>query len=120
MTAKKGKWTIDSDGLWVSFLVEDRAVAQKAIADMVTDKLYDVTVKQHKNIRSRNANNYFHALVNEIANKTGMSDKKVKRDLDARTSFSKLKIQGELAEGIFMVDIIRQGVKNEGIQSILS
>lgn len=55
-----------------------------------------------------------------ISSKEVYYPKKVKRDLDARTSFSKLKIQDELTEGIFMVDIIRQGVKNEGIQSILS
>ena len=55
-----------------------------------------------------------------ISSKEIYYPKKVKRDLDARTSFSKLKIQSELTEGIFMVDIIRRGLKNESIQSILS
>lgn len=46
--------------------------------------------------------------------------KKVRRDFDARTSFSTLKLQSELTNGIFMLDIIRQDLKNESIQSILS
>lgn len=46
--------------------------------------------------------------------------KKVRRDFDARTSFSTLKLQSELTNGIFMLDIIRKDLKNESIQSILS
>lgn len=41
----------------------------------------DITVRKHRNIRSKNANSYFHVLVNKIANETGESDEEVKTRL---------------------------------------
>lgn len=38
----------------------------------------DIEVRKHRNIRSKNANSYFHVLVNKIAAETGESDEEVK------------------------------------------
>ena len=38
----------------------------------------DIEVRKHRNIRSKNANSYFHVLVNKIAAETGESDDEVK------------------------------------------
>ena len=38
----------------------------------------DIEIKKHRNIRSKNANAYFHVLVNKIAGETGESDEDVK------------------------------------------
>lgn len=46
--------------------------------DQLKDKDLDIEIKQHREIRSKNANAYFHVLVNKIANETGESDDAVK------------------------------------------
>ena len=38
----------------------------------------DIEIRKHRNIRSKNANSYFHVLVNKIAGETGESDEEVK------------------------------------------
>lgn len=46
--------------------------------DKLKDKVLDIVIKEHREIRSKNANAYFHVLVNKIANETGESDEAVK------------------------------------------
>ncbi len=46
--------------------------------DQLKDKDLDIEIKQHREIRSKNANAYFHVLVNKIAGETGESDEAVK------------------------------------------
>ena len=46
--------------------------------DQLKDKDLDIEIKQHREIRSKNANAYFHVLVNKIAAETGESDEEVK------------------------------------------
>ena len=46
--------------------------------DQLKDKDLDIEIKQHREIRSKNANAYFHVLVNKIANETMESDEAVK------------------------------------------
>ena len=46
--------------------------------DQLKDKDLDIDIKQHREIRSKNANAYFHVLVNKIANETMESDEEVK------------------------------------------
>lgn len=49
--------------------------------DRLAEKDLDVEIKQHREKRSRNANAYFHVLVNKIAGETGESDEAVKTRL---------------------------------------
>ena len=49
--------------------------------DQLKDKELDIEIKQHREIRSKNANAYFHVLVNKIALETGESDEAVKNRL---------------------------------------
>lgn len=49
--------------------------------DRLNDQDLDVEIKQHREKRSRNANAYFHVLVNKIAGETGEADEAVKTRL---------------------------------------
>ncbi len=49
--------------------------------DKLKDKDLDIEIKQHREKRSKNANAYFHVLVNKIAGETGESDDAVKTRL---------------------------------------
>ena len=49
--------------------------------DQLMDKDLDVEIKQHREIRSKNANSYFHKLINMIAAETGEADEEVKTRL---------------------------------------
>ncbi len=49
--------------------------------EQLKDQLLDVEIKRHREKRSRNANAYFHILVNKIAAATGQSDSAVKKHL---------------------------------------
>ena len=53
--------------------------------DQLQDKELDIEIKQHREKRSRNANAYFHVIVNKIAGETGESDEAVKTS-SARTA----------------------------------
>lgn len=65
----KSKWSIDSDGMWISFLVPERSkIAAQTLVSSFTDKLFDLTVKRHREKRSLDANAYCWLLINEIAN----------------------------------------------------
>ncbi len=55
-----------------------------------------------------------------LSSKDRYYPQKVQRDIDARNAFSELKMQNEITEGVFMLDVMRQELKNESIQSILS
>lgn len=63
---QKAKWHEDSDGLWISFNVNDRIAAIKA-AQEVQDKLFDIEVKLHKKKRSLDANAYMWTLLDKLA-----------------------------------------------------
>lgn len=49
--------------------------------DQLQGKELDVEIKQHREKRSKNANAYFHVLVNKIAGETGEPDEAVKTRL---------------------------------------
>lgn len=55
-----------------------------------------------------------------ISSKEIYFQKKSERDSNARNEFSTMKIQNEFRDGLFMLDIIRQELKNESIQRTLS
>ena len=66
---KEGKWSVT-------------LVTENKINGDVFDELAkvdcDIEIRKHRNIRSKNANSYFHVLVNKIAGETGESDEEVK------------------------------------------
>ena len=67
----------DRDGNWViSFTTKDRFDGNKF--DELAKVDCDIDIRKHRNIRSKNANSYFHVLVNKIAGETGESDEEVK------------------------------------------
>lgn len=67
----------DRDGNWViSFTTRDRFDGDKF--DELAKVDCDIEIKKHRNIRSKNANSYFHVLVNKIAGETGESEEEVK------------------------------------------
>lgn len=49
--------------------------------DQLRDKDLDVEIREHREKRSKNANAYFHVLVNKIARETGESNEAVKKRL---------------------------------------
>ena len=49
--------------------------------DNLKDRELDIDIRRHYNKRSKNANDYFHVLVNKIAAATGDSDDRVKQRL---------------------------------------
>mgnify|MGYP002624280617 FL=1 len=68
----------DRDGKhWViSFTTEGKVDGDKF--DELAKVDCDIEIKKHREIRSKNANAYFHVLVNKIAGETGESDEEVK------------------------------------------
>lgn len=64
------------DGNWVVSFVTSFDFREKF--DQLKDAELDIEIKKHRNIRSKNANSYFHVLVNKIAAETGESDEEVK------------------------------------------
>jgi hypothetical protein len=70
----------DRDGNWViSFTTKDRFDGDKF--DELAKVDCDIDIRKHRNIRSKNANSYFHVLVNKIATALGSSDEEVKKQL---------------------------------------
>ena len=53
----------------------------RADFDRLKGKPLDIEIKQHREKRSKDANAYFHVLVNKIAAETGESDSQVKQRL---------------------------------------
>jgi hypothetical protein len=68
----------DRDGKhWiVTFTTENRINGD--VFDELAKVDCDIEFRKHRDIRSRNANAYFHVLVNKIAAETGESDEQVK------------------------------------------
>ncbi len=66
----------DGTGWIVTFFTKDRIDGDKF--DALSQVDCDIEIKKHRNIRSKNANSYFHVLVNKIASETGESDEEVK------------------------------------------
>ena len=66
----------DGSGWIVTFFTTDRIDGDRF--DELSKVDCDIEIKKHRNIRSKNANSYFHVLVNKIAAETGESDEEVK------------------------------------------
>ena len=68
--------TREGDGWVVSFITRERMDGNRF--DELAKVDCDIEIRKHRNIRSKNANSYFHVLVNKIAGVTGESDEEVK------------------------------------------
>ena len=66
---KEGKWS-------VTIITENKINGD--VFDELAKVDCDIEIRKHRNIRSKNANSYFHVLVNKIAAETGESDEEVK------------------------------------------
>jgi len=67
----------DRSGNWViSFTTKEKMDGDRF--DELAKYDCDIEIKKHRNIRSKNANSYFHVLINKIAAETGESDEEVK------------------------------------------
>lgn len=62
----KAKWTIDMDGEWLMLRV-GRKEAARVCSEMNPDKPYDVSVSEHRERRSLNANRYMWQLCAKLA-----------------------------------------------------
>lgn len=76
----KARWSQDSDGLWfcVRALIPHKAVA--ACDEVKADKVYDLDVKEHRNRRSLNANNYLWVLLEKLAEVMGAENPQITKD----------------------------------------
>lgn len=66
MLSSKARWMQDSEGVWLSFLTS-RQEASETLDGMQEGKTYTITVKEHKERRSLDANAYFWVLVGKLA-----------------------------------------------------
>ena len=66
---KEGKWS-------VTIITENKINGD--VFDELAKVNCDIEIRKHRNIRSKNANAYFHVLINKIAAETGESDEEVK------------------------------------------
>lgn len=66
MQTNKARWQRDSDGTWICFLTDQRT-AGEVCSSIEPGKTYDVTVKEHKDRRSKDANAYCWTLLDKLA-----------------------------------------------------
>lgn len=111
----KGYRADDSYFSFANAFLNNTISLQKLNAAMKLGKLGEQIV-----LKSEKSFSNIHFVKSHIAQKDLYYPKKAKRDSDARNSFAKLKIQNDLTDGIFMLDIIRKELNNESLQSALS
>lgn len=73
--------------------------------DQLKDKWLDVEIKQHRDRRSKDANAYFHVLINKIAMETKESDEEVKTRL-----VQEYGVLDRLENGLIMGFMLLQGI----------
>lgn len=62
----KAKWSLDSEGCWLSILVQNRPAVQQFVATK-KDKLYSAELKEYRERRSLDANAYAWLLIGKLA-----------------------------------------------------
>lgn len=72
MLTNKARWMQDSEGVWLSFLVS-RQDAAETLDGMQDGKTYSVTVKEHRERRSLDANAYCWVLLDKLAGKLSIA-----------------------------------------------
>lgn len=95
---RKARWQLDSDGYWLMLNVGKDAC--QFCSEMKPDKKYDAELKEHREKRSNDANNYFWVLCGKLANKVGIPKEDVYRELirDIGDNFEILPIRNEAVE----------------------
>ena len=68
----------DRHGNWIISFVTPNRINGDVFDELAQYDCCDIEIRKHRNIRSKNANAYFHVLVNKIAQETGQSDDEVK------------------------------------------
>lgn len=61
--------------------IKVQSILVALMQDLDNKKSYDITIQQHREKRSLNANAYFHLLVNKIAKKLNEKDDEIKKKL---------------------------------------
>lgn len=74
----RARWTQDNDGFWLCLRVKIPTVARQFV-ETVKDKLYDATIKTHRERRSNDANAYYWELCDKLSEKIGVSKEKIYR-----------------------------------------
>ena len=80
----KSRWSMDSDGLWVSLLCakESSQSARRVVKEMeVSQKEYAAELKPYKPKRSLEANAYCWVLLDKLAEKTNIPKTEIYRNL---------------------------------------
>ena len=72
MLTNKVRWMQDSEGVWLSFLVS-RQDAAETLDGIQDGKTYSVTVKEHRERRSLDANAYCWVLLDKLAGKLSIA-----------------------------------------------
>ena len=91
----------DREGNWVISFTTTSKIDGDVFDDLASYECCDIEIRKHREIRSKNANAYFHVLVNKIAAETGKSDEQVKVRLI--TSYGAL---ARTAEGQYLMFLL--------------
>lgn len=74
----KAKWQQDGEGTWICFCVP-ADVAAKMVQDLQSGKEHQITLKQYRKKRSKDANAYFWTLVSQLSEQVCISPKDIYR-----------------------------------------
>lgn len=79
-TCDKARWSMDSEGDWISLRIHsaDRRKAQQLVDEV--DKPYSLTVKPYRKKRSLDANAYCFVLIDKIAHAMRLTKEEVYRE----------------------------------------
>ena len=67
MRTGQAKWSMDSDGVWVSFLAPSVGEAKQMVGKLKQGKKYEITIKEESRKRSLSANALMWAVLGEMA-----------------------------------------------------
>lgn len=73
------RWSMDSEGAWLSLRVADREQAVAACEEVQAGKRYVAEIKQHREKRSLEANSYCWILIGKLAARYGLAPEEVYR-----------------------------------------
>ena len=80
MVVSDPKWSMDADGVRISFKAPNIEAAKKLCLEMERGKGYDLTVKKQSEKRSLSANSLMWAVLGEMCRELRKTDKKVTPD----------------------------------------
>lgn len=83
MQTSKVRWQQDSEGTWLCFQVS-KAEALETCGAMDPEKTYDLTIKQHREKRSNDANAYCWVLMDRLADVLNTTKEDIYREMVRR------------------------------------